>query len=140
MTKTEHYGLPQWEPTDRVLREDFNDMTEQLESELTKMAEKIPRIASGSYKGTGEYAFGSDFSKVLEFGFAAQLVIVLRSDNNIYLSAIFVRPCERGICGFGNGESIDAAWSSTGLAWQSIKDYNYQLNANNVTYYWLAIG
>ena len=25
MTKTEHYGLPQWEPTDRVLRTDFNE-------------------------------------------------------------------------------------------------------------------
>ena len=46
MTKTEHYDLPQWEPTDRVLREDFNAAMRSIES-------AIPRIAFGTYVGTG---------------------------------------------------------------------------------------
>ena len=47
MTKTEHYDLPQWEPTDRVLREDFNEAMENLETALTS---KIG-IIFGSYTG-----------------------------------------------------------------------------------------
>ena len=34
MTKTEHYQLNQWEPTDRVLREDFNADNRKIEAAL----------------------------------------------------------------------------------------------------------
>ena len=48
MTKTEIYQLPQWEATDRVLREDFNEAFAQVKA-------SIPRIAAGTYVGTGAY-------------------------------------------------------------------------------------
>ena len=137
---TENYQLPIWAANDAFLREEFNDAHEKIEDARTEMAAKIPRIAAGSYKGTGEYASGSGFTKTLEFGFSAQLVLIMRSDSNAYLSGVFVRPSPRGICGFGNCEIVGAVWSETGLTWVSSQDANYQLNANNVTYYWLAIG
>ena len=34
MTKTEHYQLNQWAPTDRVLREDFNEDNRKIEEAL----------------------------------------------------------------------------------------------------------
>ena len=32
MTYTQHYQLPQWVETDRILRTDFNDMTEKIDA------------------------------------------------------------------------------------------------------------
>ena len=49
MTKTEIYQLPQWEATDRVLREDFNDAMSKIEGALDK---KI-HIVTGTYTGNG---------------------------------------------------------------------------------------
>ena len=49
MTKTEHYDLPQWEPTDRVLREDFNEAMTRIDTEIAAGS----RIVAGYYEGTG---------------------------------------------------------------------------------------
>ena len=49
MTRTEIYQLPQWEATDRVLREDFNDAMSKIEGALDK---KI-HIVTGTYTGNG---------------------------------------------------------------------------------------
>ena len=34
MTYTQHYQLPQWVETDRILMEDFNDMTEKIDAAI----------------------------------------------------------------------------------------------------------
>ena len=38
MTKTEHYHINQWEPADRVLREDFNRDNEKIDAALNTIA------------------------------------------------------------------------------------------------------
>ena len=44
--QTEHYSLNQWQPEDKVLREEFNQDNAKIEAAL-------PRIITGSYMGTG---------------------------------------------------------------------------------------
>ena len=48
MTKTEHYDLPQWEPTDRVLREDFNDAMSDIDDALKANADSVTDLANRS--------------------------------------------------------------------------------------------
>ena len=49
MQHTQNYQLPQWEKDDRILMEDFNDMTEKIDA---GMAEKPYR--SGHYDGSSQ--------------------------------------------------------------------------------------
>ena len=51
MNYTTNYQLPVWAETDRILMEDFNDMTEALESALDGKGNC--RLFTGSYVGTG---------------------------------------------------------------------------------------
>ena len=44
MTKTENYQLNQWEPTDRVLREDFNEDNRKIEAAIHTLSASIPYI------------------------------------------------------------------------------------------------
>ena len=137
---TENYQLPLWAADDAFLRTEFNDAHEKIEDALTEMAAKIPRIAAGSYKGTGEYGVG--VSKTLEFGFAAQLVLIMRDDGNSQLSGLFLRPCTTGLGGFDNNSSPGLTWTDTGVTWTAGDTYYADglLNAKNKTYRWWAIG
>ena len=49
MNYTQNYQLPQWESSDRILMDDFNDAMEKIEGGL---GEKIG-IVTGSYTGNG---------------------------------------------------------------------------------------
>ena len=64
MNYTQNYQLPQWVETDRILMEDFNDMTEKLDAALGDHAETLAEhaailpakgncsIYTASYRGT----------------------------------------------------------------------------------------
>ena len=59
MEYTSNYQLPIWAESDRILMDDFNDMTGALEDALTDHGEKLAwlgncRIETGTYVGTGE--------------------------------------------------------------------------------------
>ena len=53
---TEHYQLNQWEPTDRVLREDFNEDNRKIEAALGAIQQLTVRFITGSYIGDGSTA------------------------------------------------------------------------------------
>ena len=44
MNYTQHYQLPQWVETDRIMMDDFNDMTAKLDSGLAELSEQSPYI------------------------------------------------------------------------------------------------
>ena len=48
MEYTENYHLPQWEPTDRVLREDFNDAMSDIDDALKANADSVTELANRS--------------------------------------------------------------------------------------------
>ena len=65
MNYTQHYQLPQWVDSDRILRTDFNDMASKLDAALKSNADALSentaavsakgncQIVSGSYVGSG---------------------------------------------------------------------------------------
>ena len=66
MNYTQNYQLPQWEKTDRIMMDDFNDAMSKVEDGLGA----IPRIITGSYTGNGEA------SQEINLGFRPKAVIV----------------------------------------------------------------
>ena len=74
MTKTEHYNLPQWEATDRVLREDFNEAFDNIDTALAEIQAALPKpeVMTGTYIGTND----SDEPTVIPLGFQPTAVLI----------------------------------------------------------------
>ena len=51
MDYTANYQLPVWAETDRILMDDFNDLTETIDEALTELS--AFRVETGTYVGTG---------------------------------------------------------------------------------------
>lgn len=100
-----------------------------------------PKIATGSYTGTGKY--GSNNKNSLTFDFEPQLVILanVNSYNGIPMHAIFQRNQSSYIYYTGGPVS----WSGKTMSWYTTETNasngaNYQLNTSGKTYNYIAIG
>lgn len=76
MEYTKNYHLNQWEPTDRVLRTDFNSDNQKIEEALEKKAE----IVFGSYAGNSA-AYTSSQNILLGWRPKAVLVFAVNDAN-----------------------------------------------------------
>lgn len=91
---TEHYGLCQWEATDQVLREEFNEDNAKVDAALSNLDEKkaeqsamqqlgqrleqlegMPQLLIGSYTGNNEE------SRLISLGFEPKAVMVFVSEG-----------------------------------------------------------
>ena len=139
MNYTENYQLPQWEETDRVLMEDFNAAMSKVDQGM----EGIPRMASGSYVGTGTY--GSENPNHLDFGFSAKLVALTGNASNLLkIGTLFIggQSTSHGIGVTSNsssGLSMSVTWTDQGVSWYS-GDEERQLNKSGVRYFYFALG
>ena len=134
--RTENYQLNQWEPSDPVLREEFNADNAKIDGIMGD----IPKIVVGTYTGDGAE------TRTIELGFMPRAVYLCKNNGATYESgriwgglavagsplveeygsdrcqALAVAPG-----GFQVGDvSIGYRWAST--------------NANQTTYHYLAVG
>ena len=132
MTKTEIYQLPQWEATDRVLREDFNEAFAQVEA-------SIPRIAAGTCVGTGAYK--TSYTE-LNVGFAPKLILIFSADGARFIWALHGASAAKVAHSNTSGYSCSLTWTETGLKWRNTgaDSADDQLNEKNETYHWFALG
>ena len=79
MEHTEYYHLPQWEADDRIMRTDFNEAMQSIDTALAAQ-QAAPRIVFGTYTGNGTY--GEGHSTALHLDFAPRAVIVLGYATN----------------------------------------------------------
>ena len=101
----------------------------------------VPKIATGSYTGTGTY--GADNPCSLTFPFSPKLVLIAWSNKNagamqgfmIYPNTVFSR-----VDNSGTGPNCIVTWNSTGVSWYNTDRDGYQFNYSNETYCYLAIG
>ena len=119
-----NYNLPQWAATDRVLREDFNEAFDAID---TALGEKC-KVLVGTYAGDGTTG------RVIDFGQAVTLVIVQgkgwrsNSFNDIGFAA--GEGCIAGISSGGNG------FTHTGTGIQIESTY---FNSSGSTYSYIAL-
>ena len=106
----------------------------------------VPKIATGSYTGTGTY--GADNPCSLTFPFSPTLVIVscwraASSMTNRSVVGIFVRD-DHGMRITQNtnyaSRILYAAWAETSLSWYSVDGEDDQLNYDGTTYHYIALG
>ena len=106
----------------------------------------VPKIATGSYTGTGTY--GADNPCSLTFNFSPTLVIVscwraASSMTNRSVVGIFVRD-DHGMRITQNtnyaSRILYAAWAETSLSWYSVDGEDDQLNYDGTTYHYIALG
>lgn len=137
MTKTTNYQLPKWEKTDRIQMKDFNDMTATLDAALAGM----PKLALGTYTGTGEKGQSAPTSLTLSFPPKFLAVFPI---NGLYRLL-----CARGMEGSNtspNGHSygnVAVAWDGSTVSWHTTDSgagADFQLNRLDTQYFYIALG
>lgn len=150
---TNNYSLNQWQLSDSVVMEDFNEDNRKIDAALAAGM----KVKNGSYVGTG--LSGAENPNVLEFDFKPVFLAIVGEDEKpIYSDThrgiapwLFVRPWKytnRFIYNTMNSNSYftHVNWLDKGVAWYA--QYNdgkpssasSQLNASGVTYHYVAIG
>ena len=133
MNYTQNHQLPQWERSDRIMMEDFNDMTEKIEAGLAGKAE----VVTGTYTGNGAS------SRTITLGFQPK-ALYLCSQGGLagYLSGYYY------VCGGlalpghplvdqGNNNAVAVEITATGF--QLYRDSYRQVNENGWVYFYLAL-
>ena len=137
MTKTTNYQLPKWEKTDRIQMKDFNDRTATLDAALAGM----PKLALGTYTGTGEKGQSAPTSLTLSFPPKFLAVFPI---NGLYRLL-----CARGMEGSNtspNGHSygnVAVAWDGSTVSWHTTdsgEGADFQLNRLDTQYFYIALG
>lgn len=148
---TEHYGLCQWEATDQVLREEFNQdnakVEETLETQaniLTKLSEKNLaletaisnvgncRIRVHTRTGTGKY----DYLNPCSYTFSESPILVLLL-NTTFISFVH-RNTEKATAreGYSN---INVTWQGNTMSWWSAASAEDQFNVQGKVYTMIAL-
>ena len=143
MKQTEHYGLSQWEKTDRILMEDFNSDNAKVDAALAvakterdALATAVAgcgncRIVTGSYTGSGLY--GADNPNTLTFDGNPLIVFV---SNTIFLI--------RGSVGYSAdpqypNSSGTVIWTDNSVSWYNSSSASWQFSVANGTYRYVAL-
>ena len=137
MNYSNKYHLPQWEKSDRVLMEDFNNAMAAIEAgmagnrEAAAEAARLP-YATGTYEGNGGTTF-------VEVGFRPRFVII--SDQ--FYNGTGTMPIGMVVAGTQNLHEVISYSSSGFTVTEPTRQGNYDLgyprpNTNGKTYNYIA--
>ena len=144
MTKTTNYQLNQWDPTDRVLRTDFNSDNQKIDAALGEIVGNALRIAYGTYDGTGGSFYNGNTIQNIVIGFTPKVVFIAQSCYIADGSGAFITLENPLIYDASNQEYVygqlrDAGFT-VGTAYVSGNTLYPDLNTLHKTYHYLAIG
>ena len=128
MNYTQNYQLPQWAETDRILMDDFNDMTGALESALNGKGNC--RLFTGSYVGTG--------TKEQSFTFPEKPWLAAIFGGGYFILTAHGITQTVSLSG-SRQTTVNLTWTGNTAAWEV---YNYNQDACNlpdVTYQVVAL-
>ena len=140
MEYTNNYQLPTWAESDRVLMDDFNDMTEKLETALTGHGEALAgkgncQIYTASYVGTNQY--GSAHPNTLTFPQKPMIVAVSGHPGDQLFIAF--QGVEQALVYVQNFFVMEFTWSGKSVSWYQQESAFKQLNQSGRTYYVTAL-
>ena len=145
MRQTTNYQLPSWDSEDRILRTDFNDLTEKVDAALSGHGAILAhagncRIETGTYVGTG-IGGGS-----LPLEQTPLLVMVTSTTSSDFL--FLFQGSRYGFSVVAKSISdtqvsrMNAAWTETKLSWSAYytgTDSQANMNDSGVTYRYYAL-
>ena len=98
-----------------------------------------PKIATGSYAGTGTY--GSSNPNSLTFDFEPKLVLLSQNYNNgIHVAPLIRGSNYAGVQNSANTTVLTVSWNGNSVYWYSKDSAALQFNNSNRTYAYVAIG
>ena len=137
LNQTANYGLSQWDPTDRILMEDFNTDNSKIDAALVNLAAQAAgfgncQIYRTTYTGTG--TAGENNPNTLSFPNIPVLVMIAGSGAIGFTgSGITYMICIQA----GSSDFCYADWEEGGktVSWYKLNGSgSEQLNANGQTY------
>ena len=150
---TEHYGLCQWEATDQVLREEFNQNNAKMDAELNTLAqmviqqkevlekqqESITKLGNGqlyitNYTGDGE-------TKIMSYTFPHKpIVVMIMSMWTGFLSnASDIIACQGKIIPVVGHNGLEITWEANTMSWFYDGSAEVLLNYPNRIYQIVAL-
>ena len=128
MNYTQNYQLPQWAETDRILRTDFNGMTEALESALNGKGNC--RLFTGSYVGTG--------TKEQSFTFPEKPWLVAILGGSFFILTAHGITQTVSLSSFRQ-TMVNLTWTGNTASWDVFNYDQDACNLENVTYQVVAL-
>ena len=129
MNQTEHFALPQWEKSDRILMEDFNAMTAAIDG-------LIGHCEVYTYTGTGKY--GSSTPCTITFPRRPVFAAVFGREY-FFMIPGFMDAYTSNRTNSNNSTENEIRWNGNTLKWYNTSTQSYQFNAEGETYYLLAV-
>ena len=157
MKRTANYALPDWEKSDFIKMDDFNDafgkLDAALKAEADATAEKADgaavaalqnsigtvgkncRLVYGSYVGDGRVGENQPVS--LAFDFYPAVILVTRASGG--RSTCFIHGCSQADS--TNGGNMIVTWTNGSVTWCYNGSSGYDMNnGSGETYYYVALG
>ena len=158
VSSKQKYVYGEWEYVQSLDRSAYPDSGEQDGYEYQYLgipfdnAATAPKIATGSYVGTGKY--GSSNPNSLTFEFEPKAIIIIPSSDNGWKNdgnlGVFVYGAQYPSMSFDgtgqggswvvNGVNTVTGWGSNTIRWYNNSYSNRQLNESGYTYFYIAIG
>ena len=138
---TEHYSLSQWEAEDKVLRTDFNEDNEKIDTALGALAQAAAehtaaiarrgncQVYTTTYTGDGARA-----KRSLSFPYKPMLVMVMEDYGNFFAA---IQGVKRTVYQLGSSASSYVTWSGRSFTWDN--DPYLYFNESGKTYFVLAL-
>lgn len=148
LNQTNHYQLSQWEPTDRILMENFNGDNQKIDAALKSNAEAAASAAASAaargncqiwmdtYTGTGKAGSGNKCT--IAFPQKPVLFRICQANNSYH--TVSYHGCRELYVMNGSSTYIcTASWNGNTLSWYHERDYVLQLNDTNSVYRVVAL-
>ncbi len=150
---TEHYGLCQWEETDQVLREEFNQDNAKMDAELNTLAQMVIQqkevlekqqesitklgncqIYTASYTGDGE-------TKTMSHVFPHKPIVVMIMSmwTGLLSNASDIIACQGKTIPIVGYDELEITWSGNTMAWFYDGSTEVLLNYPNRSYQIVAL-
>ena len=151
---TNNYGLNQWESTDRIMMEDFNEDNAKIdaalkaeqearEAAIRELTTAIPKIITGTYIGNN-----AD-TRMIDLGFTPKLVFLCCSDGRIYSHSGNTIQILGGLAfdgtpaftSYNNESQLMVVNNGFQVRYEQFINSSFYLytNAANITYHYIAI-
>ena len=148
MTYTTSYQLPQWVDSDRILRTDFNDAFQKLETALAGLDSQIDALdtqvdAKGNcviytttYVGTGGYGSSSKTTVTCP-GEPLAVFVAACGDNGLFMVAL--RGAPHTYAQASGSVRNYLSWGTNSLSWYSSDSATGQFNLSGLSYRVVAL-
>ena len=146
MNQTANYQLCQWDPTDRILMEDFNSDNSKIDTALAGLAGQISAVSAGmgncemevlTYTGTGGAAAKTiTFAQVPDvYLVAGDLAFIMGQGGK----ATAILTCKDTTYSESFVNEMNVTWNGPALTLRNTVNARYQMDTKNKPYWVLGL-